>query len=171
MPFCSFYYFTRGGTILKILFCIILTMVILSKTTPLYAADLPIDINAIGRQDNTNSRITLRFNTHLFTPDAQRVNEALAEQINRRQQTANDLFSTVSFDYSVNVYAQIAYTAGSMGLFVTPADFRHINTPTSQEPLSNWIIVAVLVACAIGGFIWALIAKAKNTTGREDDVY
>ena len=49
--------------------------------------DLPIDINAINRQQTTNTQITTRFGEHLFTENSVRVNDALAAQIQRRQET------------------------------------------------------------------------------------
>ncbi|MCL1788602.1 MAG: hypothetical protein FWG38_11500 [Defluviitaleaceae bacterium] len=156
---------------MKRVFCKIFILAILSTIVVVYAADLPIDINAIGRQDNANLRITMRFNTHLFTADSQRANDALAQQIERRQQTANYLFQTLPADDTVDIYAQIAYTASSFGLFSTPPTFNHINMPAPEEPLSIWIIVVVLAACALGGFIWALMAKSKKAVGSDDDVY
>jgi flagellar basal body-associated protein FliL len=155
----------------KIRFIALVSIVLLFALTMVYASDLPIDINAIGRQDNTNTRITMRFSTHLFTADSQRANDALAEQINRRQQTANDLFQVVPVGDTVDIYAQIAYKASSLGLFSTPATFNHINMPAPEEPLSIWIIVVVLAACALGGFIWAFTVKSKKAVGSEDDVY
>ena len=65
--------------------------------------DLPIDITAIGRQGVIDGPITTRFGAHLFTADAQRINEALAEQVRRRQESAIYLFSAVSFAFSSTV--------------------------------------------------------------------
>ena len=148
-----------------------MSIVLLFALTAAYAAGLPIDINAIGRQDNTNTRITMRFSTHLFTADSQRANDALAQQINRRQQTANDLFQAAPVGDATDIHAQIAYKASSLGLFSSPAAFNHISMPASEEPLPIWVIVVVLAACALGGFIWALMAKSKKSVGSEDDVY
>ena len=129
------------------------------------STDLPIDITAIGRQANTNAnhlQPATRFGTHLFTPDAQIVNEALAAQIRQRQESYVYLFDEVSFDFAIDPHIQLLSTADSLALFSQPTNYSHITMPQEEEPLPIWIFALVLAACAIIGFIWAMTNRAKK---------
>jgi len=147
---------------LPLIAVIIVTILSLSIAAVTYAEDLPIDITTIGRQGDITSPITTRFGAHLFTADAQRINELLAQQVRHRQETANELFLTVSADYTVNPNTQIINTTSQLALFSQPMDFNSFSSPQEADSLSTWIIVLIFATCAIAGFIWALISKARK---------
>jgi len=129
--------------------------------------DLPIDINAIGRQDSTAAPVT-RFGTSLFTEDSVQINNALAQQVRHRQETSAQLFDIVSAEYVIEPLEQIADSAGRLALFSTPTDFSHINAPAQETPISIWVIVLVLAVCAVGGFILAVALRAKKKEQTKD---
>ena len=135
------------------------------------ATDLPIDITAIGRQNQGgiggNQPLT-RFGTHLFTPDAQVVNEAMAEQIRRRQETVLYLFEAISFDYTIDAHTQLVSNTSNLALFGQPSNFSHITIPQETNPLPLWVFVVVLFVCAVVGLARAMIARAKKTKDMEN---
>ena len=139
-----------------------------SITISAYAEDLPIDINAIGRQDARSQ--TTRIGAHLFTQDAQRVNEAFAEQIRRRQSAVYTLFTDVPQNYEIEPHAQILTAADNMALFAQPLSFSNINPQQTTDALPMWVFIPIMAICALGGFIWALMSIAKKK-GQQDGVH
>jgi len=137
--------------------------------TPTQAEDLPIDINAIGRQEARDGQITTRVGAHLFTPDAQRVNEALAEQQRQRQAAALYLFSEVPTSEDVELHTQIINAANNSALFTQPATIINFTPPPPPTPMPMWIIVLVIALCATGGFIWAIVSAKKKR--QRENVY
>jgi len=136
-----------------------------------FAEDLPIDITAIGQQETgLNSTITRRFGTHLFTADAQRVNEAMEVQVQRRQEIVLYLFGTIPFDYTIDENMHITNAVNNSALFAEPLDFSRITLPAEAEPLPIWIIALILAVCSIGGFVWALTSRARKKE-REANVH
>ena len=155
----------------KKIIALLFLMLTISISTTATAADLPIDITAIGRQTQNNTTIThptTRFGTHLFTADAQTVNEAMAEQIRRRQATSAHLFEAITFDTTTDPHTQLTAAANNAALFAQPTDFSHITIPQETDPLPWWLIAAVLSACTIGGFIWAITNRTKKKASTAD---
>ena len=138
---------------------------------PVYASDLPIDITAIGRQDFTSGRITTRIGAHLFTEDAQRINEILAQQIQRQQDAVLYLFATVPYHYEIDPHVQIMKAANELALFAQPVVLHVFSTPQHEEVIPIWVMVAISAVCAVGGFILALVYRAKKKEGRAEGVY
>ena len=127
-----------------------------------HAEDLPIDITAIGRQDGSDSQVTTRIGANLFTGDAQRVNEALAEVIRIRQSAALYLFAEAQTTYEADPYTQLKNTAHDLALFAQPANFSNVTLPQPVQQLSLWVIAPVMAIAAIGGFVWAMVSKSKK---------
>jgi len=128
-----------------------------------HAEDLPIDITAIGRQGDITNPITTRFGAHLFTADAQRVNEIMADNVRQRLDTTRYLFAVVQADYTMDSYTQLINSSSDMALFAQPMDFNRISMPPDADPMPVWIIISVLAVCAVGGMLWALYPKLKGT--------
>ena len=145
---------------------LICVMVVLFGVS-VYAADLPIDISAIGRQGITGP-VTPRIGAHLFTDDAQRVNELLADEVRRRQETAEYLFVAVPLYYTPDPHDRIMTAAGDMALFAQPADFSGISIPQEAEDIPLWLMTLIFAACAIIGFVLALMSRARKRRLRAD---
>ena len=158
----------RKKSIIAVSCIILLTLTLL--TTTAYAADLPIDINAIRRRGTIESPIATRFGGHLFTADAQRINEAMAAQIERRLDSASYLFSAVSYGDSIDSHTQVTIAAENAALFAQPTNFGQLNTSQSSDELPLWLIFLVCGICAIGGFVWALLYQSKKKA-RDAHVY
>jgi len=135
-----------------------------------YAEDLPIDINAIIRQEIRGSHTATRVGANLFTEDAQRVNYALAEQVRVRQATASYLFTTATYNCATDPHIQLITAANSSALFAQPANFSNSNLPQNADPISMWVVIPIIALCAIGGFVWAMISGAKKK-GQRESVY
>ena len=137
-------------------------------STTAYAADLPIDISAVGRQPVGLNHPTARIGANLFNADSQRVNELLAEQIRNRQASTNYLFAAVPTNDEVNPHLHMINTAEEMALFNQPV-FLNFNMPEYEEPIPMWVTVSILAVCAGIGFIWALVSMSKKSAKRKED--
>ena len=151
-------------------FVILSCILVLLFCKTVYATYLPIDITAIGRQELTGGQVTTRIGANLFTADSQRVNELLAERIQHRQDTALYLFASVPLNYEINPHAQVMNTASDMALFAQPVSFSRFNPPQEEEFLPLWLMILIIAACSVGGFIWALVSKEKRKR-REQSVH
>jgi len=150
--------------LISILIFILPLQLLLSLTfsIPVTAEDLPIDITAINRQEAPEGQLTVRVGGNLFTRDSMRVNEALAEQLIRRQAIASYLFSEVPITLETEPHINIINAAYNSALFSQPVSFTNITLPQPDTPISIWIVVPIIGLCAIGGFIWALVSGAKK---------
>jgi len=141
----------------------------LYMTKQTQAEDLPIDITAITRQETRETHITTRIGASLFTSDAQLINQALAEQVNRRQAVSCYLFASVLTIYEVNTSEQIAAAAYNVALFAQPSNFTSIMPPPQTEQLSIWVMLSVIAICVIGSFIGAMLYVKKK--GKQESVH
>jgi len=132
------------------------------------AEDLPIDITAIGRQEAREGQMT-RVGANLFTDDANRVSFALAEQVRLRQAITSYLFAEIATDYTPAIHIQILTATSGAALFAQPNPPTSFTPQPTAEPMSIWIIMLVIAACAVGGFVWALVSAKKK--GQPKDVY
>ena len=137
-------------------------------TTITYAHDLPIDINAIGRQEAPASRVTHRIGANLFTEDARHVNYLLWRQVQQRQETALTLFEAVSYSYELSKQTRIMAVASDFDLFSHPTNFATFNVAQEINEIQTWHIIVVLFVCAIGGFVLALYSIAKRRRHTEN---
>ena len=149
----------------KVIFAILTYIIMLSFSASVYATDLPIDISIIRRQGEQSipiNQIAPRVGADLFTADAQRINEALANQVSERQEKVSYLFETVPYYYEPDVTAQIQNSAESLALFANPTSHTNFRMVQQEETLSNWTIAIVLAVCTSLGFILALMSRARK---------
>ena len=137
-------------------------MVTENQTLPTSAYDLPIDIMAIGRQEIQTGRVTHRIGAHLFTADAQRVNDAMARHLQLRQETSQTLFTNVMWDGERDMHAQVLENASNMALFSQPLHITVFATDNDSFQMPTWAIVAGLALCAAVGFALALRSLAHK---------
>lgn len=135
-----------------------------------HAEDLPIDINAIGRQDIREGQPISRVIVNLFTAESQMINEGLAERIYRRNSIASYLFTEIPAVVYVDPNALIMDAAYNLALFSQPTSFNVMPPPPPSSQISMWFIVLIIAFGAMGGFVWALISKRKKEA-REKSVY
>jgi len=152
----------------KTIFTVLSFLVTLSFITTAYAYDLPIDIDAIGRQNLHTGRFTQRIGENLFTEDSQRINYALAYRIQQRQDVALTLFETVAFNDDVNPRDTVMAAASGLGLFSQPTTATTFNTVQEDTEIPTWAIAAIIAVCAIIGFALALRSIAKKRRQVED---
>jgi len=137
-----------------------------------HAQDLPIDINAIRRNETRAPHQATRAGIHLFSDDATRINEAQAQQIRQRQATASYLFAAVSPNLEPDPHMQIITAASGSALFANPTSISNITPPPPTAPISMWLVIPIIAICAIVGFIWALkSSRKKKGQGQEKNVY
>ena len=135
----------------------------LSLSINVYASDLPIDITAIGRQERPASQFNTRIGSHLFTDDAQVINELLAEQIKARQASTLYLFASVSANnIEIDNHTQLMANADNMALFSQPVHHGSFNIPVEEELWPWWLIAFIIGTCSLAGFVWAMISNAKK---------
>ena len=153
----------------KIIVILSYIIVILSISTTIYATDLPIDITAIGRQEQaSNQMITQRIGANLFTADAQRINELLADQVRQRQESVVYLFAEVSVSDEVDSHMQVMTLANDMALFAQPVNFGSFSTPQADDAIPIWLMVLIFILCAIGGFVFSVMYRNKKRRRTED---
>ena len=152
----------------KVVFAVLLFLLTLSVSIAAYAYDLPIDITAIGRQDIPTGRVTHRIGANLFTEDAQRINNILAQQVQQRQEAAHTLFETATVSDSVDPHTRVMATAYSLDLFSQPVTLTTFNTAADSTSMPMWLIILILVACSAVGFVLALKSLAKRRRQAEN---
>ena len=125
---------------------------------------LPIDITAIGRTEQPEIILSLRFfELDLFSANSQRINEAMAEQIRlSRLALEYNLFETFEAVRVVDINEQIAYAAAGLNLFAEPVSFGRIGQVEADEEIPLWITILVLSVCAILGFVIARAVLSKK---------
>ena len=118
---------------------------------------LPIDITAIGRGEQPEIILSLRFfELDLFSANSQRINEAIAEQIRlNRLVLEYNLFETFESVRVVDINEQIAYAAAGLNLFAEPVSFGRIGQVETDDEIPLWITITVLSVCAVLGFVIA----------------
>ncbi|MCL2425844.1 MAG: hypothetical protein FWD05_05860 [Oscillospiraceae bacterium] len=142
---------------------VILLLVIFSSTT--LATDLPIDIDAIGRQnEERQDALTVLWGVDLFseTSDA-RVKARVARQEREFEAAKELLFQDVQILTTTDPHEALyaAATENNM-LFATPIRVRTITVVEEDQGISLWITVPVIIICAGLGLLIALRAKAKR---------
>jgi hypothetical protein len=151
-------------------FAALLFASILSVSVSVYATDLPIDISAIGRQNqgNLGGSVMPRIGANLFTDDADRVNELLLNQVRHRQETSTQLFGAVSLYHTADPQAQILSAADGLGLFAQPTGYSNFTASQEASQMPVWLTVLIFVTCAVLGFVLALISRARRARRTED---
>ena len=137
-----------------------------SQTQP-RPTDLPIDINAIGRGEQPEIILSLRFfDLDLFSANSQVLNNAMVERHLLNQEIiTGDLFSSFEAFRTIDVDELTAYAAGNLNLFSNPANFGRIGQTEQGSEIPIWIIAAILLICAALGLVVANIFVRKNASG------
>ena len=91
-----------------------------------------------------------------------RVNEVLERHIKNRQQSGQDLFETIYFNYTFDPHERILNNAENLALFNAPTNFSNINTINENEALSYWILVIFIGIGIIIGLFMALNSAKKR---------
>ena len=135
-------------------------------TTQTQSTDLPIDISAIGRGEQTDITLSLRFfDLDLFSENSQRVNQAMAwyRYLNWASLGAN-LFETFETTREQNPDQQTAYMASNLELFAQPTTFRTLgqNQTAPEDEIPVLIVVLVLFVFAGLGFVLARVFVSRK---------
>jgi hypothetical protein len=135
-----------------------------------FAADLPIDINAIGHGEQTESAISLRFfEFDLFSENPRRINETMAEHLSfSRMSLEEGLFEAFEVAMAVDINEQISQAAISLNLFAEPVSFGRIGQGEVGDEIPLWVIVLVLVVCAVLGYVIArmVVSRKESKEGK-----
>ena len=129
--------------------------------------DLPINIDAIGRGEQVDITLSLRFfDLDLFSDNSQRINEAMAR--NRYLNwtaLGSGLFNVFEVARETDLSKQVALTASNLELFSEPMAVRTLGHALPSEEIPILAIVLVLVAFAVAGIVAAkvFVSKSNNT--------
>jgi len=145
----------------KKIFILILLFALLFTFVPMaIAEDVDIDIEIIGQIGlHRRGALTPRWmGVDLFSPSAERINEALNRQAQVQWDAAMDsLFEIEQIHQAVDVAGEVTFAASDSLLFATPVSFGSLGTIEEESSMPIWLIVLFLLTCAVGGF---LIARA-----------
>ena len=144
----------------KILALLLILALALPFSAEALASDVDIDIEVIGQIGIVRrGALTARwFGVDLFSPSAEEVNEALAEQHTAaREFTMQGLFEAEQIHQGAELTEQIRLAAEDALLFAAPVSFGGLGAVEAESGTSIYLLVIFLVACAICGF---LLAKA-----------
>jgi len=155
---------------MKIAWMVIAIVMTFAIGTSVYAYDLPIDITAIARQDTPMGRVTHRIGAHLFTSDAQRINDAMANDILQRQDTVGDLFLYKAYRSTTPLQYGLLTAASDMNLFNQPVNFTRFHVADERFEIPNWVFIVTLSVCAAAGFLFAL-RSISNKRSKQERVY
>jgi len=140
----------------------LLLLVALSGTA--LASDLPIDIDAIGRQhEERQYALTVLWGIDLFSDASDARVEARAVRQERELEAARELvFQEVQVleDLDPHETLYLAATENNM-LFAEPIRLRTITVVDEEQDISLWLIVPIVIICAGLGILMALRAKVK----------
>lgn len=146
----------------KKMLLVIMFIMALSPIGIIYAVDLPIDINAIGREGEQTTAFTQRIGADLFTEDAQRINEVFARRIEQRQKSYVYLFEDIFYHYMPDMQEQILNAAINFALFDQPLNISSFGTTEAEELLPDWLIALVLAICGIIGIMLAFAIRVRK---------
>jgi len=141
------------------------------------ASDLPIDIDAIGRQgEEQRYALTARWGIDLFTETADAQLEANAEnQAREFEKIEALLFQEEQTLDRVNPIDTLRTAAEENDLlFLEPVQMRTVITVVEEDQgISLWITIPVIIVCAALGLFIAIRAKVKSAQREEqkDNVY
>ena len=141
----------------------------LSEETP-HTHHLPIDINAIGRGEQPEIILSLRFfELDLFSANSRRINEAIAEQMRlNREALEGNLFESFELALIADINEQIAYAAAGLNLFAEPVSFGRIGQIDADDEIPLWIIISVLLVCAVLGFVIPRVVLSRKEDKAKD---
>ena len=132
-------------------------------STPVFAVDLPINIDAIGQQEWADEILTLRLNIDLFSENAKLVNRAIEEQIRiNRENAETGLFLRHQEYEPVSIEYRVRLMAGDLNLFWQPMNFGTIGQLDTEEFIPTWVIVITLLSCALIGYMLAKMIVGKR---------
>jgi len=125
---------------------------------------LPIDITAIGRGEQVDITLSLRFfDLDLFSANSRRINEAIVEQMYlNRASLGSDLFETSMMVQAIDINEQVANAAVNLNLFSEPVSFGRIGQVDAGDEIPLWVIISVLSSCAVLGFVVARAVLVKK---------
>lgn len=154
----------------KTILTVICVFIIISSITA-QAVDLPINIDAIGHQEGYGDAITTSFKIDLFSANAKKVSEAIAEYEQRkREQTSSELFESVYVVQELDVNEQIIGAVSEIALFAQPVNYGSGTKANENTSIPTWLIILLFVICAAGGFIWAFVSSGRKRR-RESGVH
>jgi len=140
----------------------ILLLIALSGTA--LASDLPIDIDAIGRQDEERQyALTVLWGIDLFSDASDARVEARAARQERELEAARGVvFQEVQILENIDPHETlyVAATENDM-LFAEPIRVRTITTVEEDQVISLWLIVPIVIICTGLGLLMAVRAKLK----------
>jgi len=155
----------------KVTFILTAVAVLLISITA-YAADLPIDITAIGRHgQEQQDAISVRRGIDLFSETSAERNQLIAERrAQEREEIINSMFTETREIYISDPFDLILQSAIDFQMFSAPFTERSFPLPEEEPGLSLWLLVPIfVVATGIGLFI-AIRTSAKRKE-REGNVY
>ena len=128
--------------------------------------DLPIDITAIGRGEQVDITLSLRFfDLDLFSANSQRINEAMVRHRHLNWVALGaDLFEVFEATRETDLSYQTAYIASNLELFSQPMTVRTLGQTPLEDEVPVLAVVVILVT-----FIALGLIVAKFVVGRKSD--
>ena len=150
---------------------LVLGLLLLPWASLTIAADLPIDIGAIGEMEREDREaVTVRFGADLFSESAEDVNAILAEQLRlSRAVAALGLFLRPTGEPLPDMEEQVIRAADDAVLFASPMQFGRAGPAVEEAAeIPTWVFIVVLAFCAVGGFLLARTMMQRRE--RDSDV-
>jgi len=134
-------------------------------TTETRNTDLPIDITAIGRGEQVDVTLSLRFfDLDLFSTNSRRINEAMVRHryLNWAALSA-DLFEAFEVTRETDLSHHTAYMASNLELFSQPMIVRNLGQAPQEDEIPPWMVIAVLIVfVGLGVFAARAIITRKG---------
>jgi len=135
-------------------------------------ADLPIDIDAFGRQDEEQQdALTVRYSFDLFSETSATQNEAIAARRELAQAEAErSIFTEPHAVDIVDPNEMLLQAAIENQIFSEPMQSRRFTQVEEDEDIPLWVMIPVLVGAAGLGLIIAIRRTSKKKE-RETNVH
>ena len=138
-----------------------------NQTTQTSPTDLPIDITAIGRGEQAEIILSLRFfDLDLFSANSQRLNEAIAKRQRINQAMLEEsMFVVFEVPQIMDADERTVYAANNLNLFAQPANFGRIGQTQVNDEIPLWLIITILSLCAALGIVLAKVFVQRKARG------
>ena len=154
----------------KAITLLILTIILLQAPVAAQAADLPIDIEAVGREGEVQRDVLTAWrDIDLFSETSEERSAAIIEeQARRRAEIIDSLFTEPHTVYIADPHEALFAAAVENQMFSEPFQRRSPAPVEEDTEISLWIMVPITIGAASLGLIIAM-ARASRKRKRESE--
>ena len=130
---------------------------------------MPVDTTAPGEQTYSSNAITADFKIDLFSSESQQVTEAIEQEKQAIRTDINaEIFGAAMDAETISTKEELTASADELSLFSTPLSYNTVPSLEGASKISPFLVAALLVAGAGGGFFVAQMVRKQKKKGESD---